>query len=155
MTPPPPEPHPERAAFLAHLLRLMGVPYIYGGRNTNGVDCWGLIALAYKEAGGSVRLIAWWTDVAWNTLGKLDSEAELQPGDLAFYGGAGPKDVAHVMVCLSNGLVMGASGGDSTTKTIPEALRVGAKVKVFESLTAYNKQRGDFRGFRRLAFRGE
>jgi cell wall-associated NlpC family hydrolase len=147
MSPPPPEPHPTRALFLREAIQLMHTPYLWGGRTKTGVDCWGMVALAYREAGGSPRLLQWWTDVAWNT---LEETKEPEQGVLAFYGGNGPKDVSHVMLCLCDGLVMGGCGGDETTKTVIEAYRRRASVKVYDSLETYNRMRGDFRGFRRL-----
>jgi cell wall-associated NlpC family hydrolase len=145
---------PTRKRFLKRALELAGTPYIWGGRSKAGVDCWGLVAVAYSEAGGADRS-AWWTDVAWNTLPEVEPWSR-KPGDLAFYGGRNPKDVDHVMIILWDDMLLGACGGGSRIKTPEDALAANARVKVAEDATAYNHARGtDLRGFRRLPFKGE
>ena len=141
-----------RVAFVRRALELVHTPYIYGGRSPNGVDCWGIIALAWDLAGGTPGLFEWWTDVGWNKLEVVDKP---EPGDLAFYGGSKPTDVSHVMVTLWGGMLIGASGGDSKVKTVVEAYRRAARVKIVESAATYDGARGDFRGFRRLPFRSD
>jgi murein DD-endopeptidase len=149
-----PSPPPRRITFVKRCLELIHTPYIYGGRSRDGVDCWGFIALAWEMAGGGETYFEWWTDVGWNKLEILRDMESPRPGDLAFYGGKGPSDVSHVMVCLWGNMLIGASGGDSKTRTFLEAAKRGAKVKVIEDGTAYNSARGDFRGFRILPFEG-
>ena len=152
MTSPPLKP-PTRRAFVKHCLELIHTPYIYGARSRDGVDCWGLIALAWDLAGGGATYFKWWTDVGWQKLEEVKGIPE--PGELAFYGGKGKHDVSHVMVTLWDGMLIGASGGDASTKTLLEAMKRGAKVKVIENGKAYDIRRGDFRGFRRLPFAQE
>lgn len=149
MTTPPP---PRRLTFVKRCLELVHTPYIYGGRSKDGVDCWGFIAKAWEMAGGGETYFEWWTDVGWNKLTKLDALDAPRPGDLAFYGGQKENDVEHVMVCLWGRMLIGASGGDSKTRTFVDAARKGAKVKIIEDGEAYNRARGDFRGLRRLPF---
>ena len=143
---------PTRAKFLKTVLGLMGTPYIWGGRSRAGVDCWGLVAFALREAsGGQLGFEAWWTDRAWQELPPVDSPA---PGDLAFYGGKSPVDVEHVMVvivppraAIETGVCMGAAGGDHTVTTVAEAEAKSACVKPRDSVF----YRQDFRGYRSMA----
>jgi hypothetical protein len=78
-----------KPAFLRRVLELVHTPYIYGGRSRDGVDCWGIVALAWEMAGGGERFFEWWTDVGWQKLevvGETVGPGILPPetGDLAF-----------------------------------------------------------------------
>lgn len=147
-------PPPTRRRFVKCALELVGTPYIYGGRSPQGLDCWGFISLAYRMAGGR-SYDSWWTDIAWQTLPRIEVAAVL-PGDPAFFGGHGPDDVEHVMLALWDEMLIGASGGTSKCRTLADAHRLNAKTKVVEDVTAYDKARGhDFRGYCRLPFEGE
>jgi len=35
--------------------KFLGLRYVHGGRNLNGVDCWGLVVLVYRELGVEVE----------------------------------------------------------------------------------------------------
>ncbi|MFI5036819.1 MAG: NlpC/P60 family protein [Acidimicrobiales bacterium] len=71
-------------------LSYLGVPYVWGGASRSGVDCSGLVMLAYAAAGiffphysgamfaDTVRVPLW----------------DLRPGDLLFYGWRGDQHVA-------------------------------------------------------------
>lgn len=139
----------KRTQFLVECFELLHTPYIYGGRSDHGVDCWGFVSLSWSRSGGPDRS-TWWTDRAWAELSPIKGETGLMPGDLAFYGGSKPDDVEHVMVVGPLLTVIGASGGDSTTKSLIEAFRRGAKVKAFPHYR--EGYRSDFRGFRRMPF---
>ena len=144
---------PARWRYLQKAISLTGTPYLWGGRARDGVDCFGLVAVALYEASDGFADIrkGWWTDRAWN---ELPDAAVPLPGDLVFYGGEG-KDVSHVMVLLypkhtawcPTGLVLGASGGDSTTTSLERAMEQGAVVTVKPSI----HYRSGFRGFRSVA----
>lgn len=142
-----------RAAYLTKALSLMGVPYIYGGRSRDGVDCSGVPILALYEAtiGGVNLLKGWWTDRLWKELEPVESP---RAGDLAFYGGEDPEDVDHAMVVLvppgpdvGGGIVFGACNGDSRTTTLDIATARRARVMP-KPLVQY---RSDFRGFRSMS----
>ncbi len=141
-----------RSFYLQRGLDLMGVPYIWGGRNHDGVDCSGVPIMALYDASlGSIDLRKWWSDKLWM---DLEETKEPAPGDLAFYGGNTPKDVQHVMVVLVapggqvlyEGIVFGAVGGNHTTLTEEIAEKQRASVRSRDS-TYY---RPDFRGFRSM-----
>ncbi len=131
-----------RAKFLKCALEMMGTPYIYGGRSRDGLDCSGLVVVALKEAGGPDWTSGWWTDRFYN---ELVPTIAPKPGDLCLYGA--PNDPSHVMIWLgTEGLVLGASGGNSSTTTLMAAAKARAEVKVKENY----KYRPDFIGFRSL-----
>ncbi len=132
-----------RAHFLERALSLLGVPYIWGGKSSTGIDCSGLVTVALFDAGGPD-----WRSTRWS--GRLHAELPsvdvLSPGDLVFYG---PSETAisHVMVHVAEGLLVGACGGDAGCRTLNEAARRKARVK-FRHLADYRPH--DIRGFRRL-----
>ena len=77
-----------RAAF-----KYKGTKYKYGGITKKGIDCSGLMCVAYKEAGVTIPR----TSSAQSQYGKRVYIGELQTGDLVFFG-AKPKSkkVTHV-----------------------------------------------------------
>lgn len=146
-----------RREFCALVLNQMKTFYRWGGKEPGtGLDCSGLVTWALWRAGGPDWRQTHNTDKLWN---ELSVPQMLRPGDLAFYGGKGlpeggrePKDVSHVMIWLfdpgggSGGLVVGASGGDSTTIDAVAATKQGAYVKCHRT----HLYRDDFRAFRTL-----
>lgn len=62
--------------------KLVGVPYVYGGETTKGLDCSGFTQFVYKKAGIELPHNA-------NMQSKMGNEidiTETQPGDLIFFG---------------------------------------------------------------------
>ncbi len=131
-----------REQFYAAAINLVGTPYIYGGRgiieNEPGVDCSGLVALAFwnagmKEAGKKMAGLS--------TQGMMTSLPGPVVGDsgplLAFYGDLKnyPMKATHVVICLAlEGPVLSASGGSPEVDTLPEAHERDAKVKAWASV---------------------
>lgn len=117
-------------------------------------DCSGFVTWLHKQATGADLRWTHNTDKLWNELPGAHLATDgvpsrgtawaVLPGDLAFYGGGKPDDVSHVMLVLSvmpeGVMVLGASGGDSST-TSPKPR---ARVKLYSS----HLYRRDFRGFR-------
>ena len=136
-----------RATFLRVVRELerSAVPYRWGGKRLDAIDCSGVVTLGLYIAGGPDMRATANTDVLWTGLEPIEAR-DVRPGDLAFYGGSAPDDVSHVMVVVEGGAVVGASGGDSATTTIARALEQGARVKRYRSPT----YRRDLRGYRRL-----
>lgn len=124
--------------FLAEALGLLGVPYLWGGKSRDGIDCSGVVTYALLHAGGPDWRQTHNSEVM---LDELEPVHELLPGDLVMY----PR---HVMVHLASGLVVGACDGGSKTTSVDIAKMQGARVKV--------RRRYDYRrdviGFRRIPF---
>ena len=140
----------QRAAFVAYVIEQMGAPYIWGGKNPEtGIDCSGVVAYAFRKAGGPDWRKTHNTDSLWN---DCKEPGMIQPGTLCLYGGKAADDVSHVMVVISDVgselVVVGASGGDSTTTSLHAAEKRGARVKVYKT----HLYRADWRGFRDLPF---
>lgn len=77
----------------------MGVPYKYGGKDKNGIDCSGFTGLLYKEvynkniSGPTSTLIE---------LTNIIPESELKEGDMVFFQIEKKGKVSHVGVYLQN-----------------------------------------------------
>lgn len=99
---PAPPSNSRAAVAIRAALNLIGVPYVWGGASPRGVDCSGLVLLAYAAAGiflphysgsqyaDTVRVPLW----------------NIQPGDLLFYG---PNGSEHEAMYIGNGKMIEAS----------------------------------------------
>ncbi|HMN84683.1 MAG TPA: NlpC/P60 family protein [Bauldia sp.] len=115
----PPEPD-----FVAVAERFVGIPYLWGGRTSLGLDGSALVQVALRAAGTAVLRD---TDMQRDTIGTaLDPGAGTARGDLVFWPG-------HVAVVLGDGRIVHASGRHMSVVTEPlaEALaRIGAPTVV-------------------------
>jgi cell wall-associated NlpC family hydrolase len=87
--PAPPVP-PGAGGAVTAALREQGVPYVWGGSSPAGFDCSGLTMWAYAQAGMSIPR----TSGAQYAATTHISMADIQPGDLLFYGPGGSDHVA-------------------------------------------------------------
>ncbi|MGY4856602.1 C40 family peptidase [Cryobacterium sp. AP23] len=85
--------------IVANAEKYLGVPYVFGGEDSSGMDCSGLVQRVYADAGIEVpRLVS-----GQMTIGtEVASLAEAKPGDLIVTGGgdhiliyAGDNQVIH------------------------------------------------------------
>jgi lipoprotein Spr len=83
----------------------LGVPYVLGGHDTDGIDCSNLVRVLYRDYDGT-RLPAK-TSRLYNLPNSVSSDA-LAVGDLVFFKFNG-SDVSHVGVCLGDGRFVHAS----------------------------------------------
>lgn len=84
----------ERA--LSFALSQQGVPYVWGGESPAGYDCSGLVQAAYRAAGISLPRVA---QEQYDAGPHLPAGAQLQPGDLVFFGQS-TIDVEHVGIVV-------------------------------------------------------
>jgi peptidoglycan DL-endopeptidase CwlO len=87
-------------AVLQAALAQVGDPYVWGGSGPDGFDCSGLTSYAYAAAGVSLPH----SSRAQSRLGTAVPRAELQPGDLVFFG----SPVYHVGIYVGNGKMVHA-----------------------------------------------
>jgi cell wall-associated NlpC family hydrolase len=83
---------------------LLGTPYVWGGTSSKGVDCSGLVQLAYAKMGihlprTTYDQIKVGQKVGWNNL---------KPGDLVFSDFEGTGKPTHVVMYIGNGKVIAA-----------------------------------------------
>lgn len=79
--------------ILAEASKHMGKPYHWGGKGPNAFDCAGFVRYVYGRFGYQLAGSAG----AQYAQGRPITEAELQPGDLVFYGGRGSsRSIGHV-----------------------------------------------------------
>jgi|GEM_PF-6225555 len=76
-------------------------PYVWGGTSPNGFDCSGLVVFCYQNASG-IYLPR--TSEMQQMVGVPISDAELQRGDLVFYG----YPAHHVGIYVGDGLMVNA-----------------------------------------------
>jgi|SRR5689334_2781460 len=73
-----------RPDFVAVAEQFLGVPYLWGGKTSLGLDCSGLVQISLQAAGVACPRDS---DMQELALGKLSSLASLRRGDLIFWKG--------------------------------------------------------------------
>lgn len=100
----------KRAQLLQTALTYLGDPYVEGGASHSGIDCSGLVMVAYASVGISLAHYVPTQDAAATTI----PESEAQPGDLVVYDSE-----AHVGLYLGDGLVLQAPHPGEPVDIIP------------------------------------
>jgi hypothetical protein len=88
----------------------LGTRYEWGGMTERGIDCSGLVHMAYRRTGRLVPRDAHQQEAA----GEQVPEAELRPGDLVCYDG-------HIAFWLGEGRILHATQRDGANGVVEEA----------------------------------
>ncbi|TCO80300.1 NlpC/P60 family protein [Plasticicumulans lactativorans] len=104
-------PSPLRERVLSNAERLIGTPYVAGGATPKGVDCSGLVQMAYARAGLRVPRS---TEEQFRRGRHLD---DVQPGDLLFFA-TEPDRVSHVGIYTGDGQMIHASSGSREVRKV-------------------------------------
>jgi cell wall-associated NlpC family hydrolase len=106
----------------------LGTPYLWGGDNPKGFDCSGLCIEILKSV-GKLPAKGDWTAAGLFEKFKHARVTFAQEGCLVFWGRT-LEGITHIEYCLNEDLSIGASGGGSKTKTIQDAFKQDAYIKV-------------------------
>ena len=96
--------------------KYMGTPYVWGGESMEegGMDCSGFIFNVLRDAGVTTERL---TAQGYRSYGTPVSKADIQPGDLVFFGSQ--SNATHIGMYIGNGQIIHSAGGSKNTKSNP------------------------------------
>lgn len=104
--------NPTIAQVLQHATKLIGTPYVFGGKTPAGFDCSGFIYYVFNQAGESITRLS--------AAGYYDRSFDVsspQVGDLVFFKDTYIKGISHLGIYLGNNefIHAGSNGVDITS----------------------------------------
>jgi len=113
---------------LSYMFQFIGKWYKWGGDDPDGFDCSGLV-VEYLQAAGKVGRKE---DLNAQLLfSRFPKTSEPVRGGLVYWHAPeDPDRIIHVEIILNEKLSLGASGGGSSTKTVTDAMRDNAFIKI-------------------------
>jgi cell wall-associated NlpC family hydrolase len=75
----------------------LGTQYAWGGMSRQGVDCSGLMVLAFREVGMELPRVS----IDQYRYGKPVRRTDIQPGDLLFFSNYKPGVIGHTALCVA------------------------------------------------------
>ena len=108
---------------IAEAEKLIGVPYLWGGMTSKGVDCSGLVRICFimndillprnasqqVNCGLAIEIPVRETQAGYTKQTALQAIANLKRGDLVFFGNPETLRVTHVGIYLGNGKIIHSS----------------------------------------------
>lgn len=114
----------KRQGIVDFALQFVGNPYVYGGTSlTNGADCSGFVMSVFAEFGYELPRVA-----AAQCAASEKSVADIEAGDLVFYGDGG---IDHVALYIGDGKIVHASTAATGIKVSDYDYRAPAAVGTF------------------------
>ena len=115
----------KRRGIVDFALQFVGNPYVYGGTSlTNGADCSGFVMSVFAEFGYELPRVA----AAQCSASEKKSVADIEAGDLVFYGEGG---IDHVALYIGDGKIVHASTAATGIKVSDYDYRAPAAVGSF------------------------
>jgi len=90
----------------------LGIPYLWGGTSSKGLDCSGFSKTVYAQMGYLLPRDASQQAQIGKTIEITDDYSQLLPGDLLFFGRIvnGKKKITHVAIHIDKGRIIHATG---------------------------------------------
>jgi hypothetical protein len=105
---------PVEAEPVEHARTLLGTRYEWGGMTVEGIDCSGLVHMAFRACGRLVPRDADQQEEAGDRL----SETDLRAGDLVTYGP--PEGADHIAFWVGGGRILHATGREGVDCVVEE-----------------------------------
>lgn len=117
--------------FEQTIFSTLNTPYLYGGNGFSGRDCSGAMNYLLQAIGVLPHKMDLTSQGLYDYF--KDKQAKILPADpfgmLLFYG-ANPQAINHVNMALNNLQTIGAEGGTPLTKTLEDAIKHDAFMKI-------------------------
>ncbi|WP_342504689.1 LysM peptidoglycan-binding domain-containing C40 family peptidase [Sporosarcina sp. FSL K6-2383] len=93
-------------------MKLIGIPYVFGGTTVKGFDCSGFIQYAYKKSGKSI------SRTTLSQFAQTKKVTAPKPGDLVFFQNTYRKGISHVGIYIGNNKFVHAGGKKSQVTSL-------------------------------------
>ena len=117
-----------RKWFILTALAYLGKPYLWGGDDPSGFDCSGLVVECLKTVGLLKESEDYTADGLWELYSNYQVKNPFEGCLLFHINGQGV--VTHVVICLDEYFQIGAGGGSHLTRTIKDARRQNAFIRI-------------------------